>query len=193
MRFRKRNDVAYAGGTCKQHDQTIKAKGNAAMRWGTKFQSAEEKTEAFFRRIRRKTQRRKHTPLHIGRMNAYGAAAYFIAVEYKIIGTGAGIFGVTEHTLKMSMRRRRKRMMTGDIAFFRIVIFIEWKIRHPQKIKTVFRNKMQMLAKPETQISQSRIDHGRFSGLKKNDVALLQIKYLRNAVALTLGEKLCNG
>lgn len=77
----------------KQHDQTVKTKGKAAVGRRAKIRGLNKKAKLLLSLLGREAKGFKHAALHFARVDANGAAAHFITVEHHVVGTGAGFAG----------------------------------------------------------------------------------------------------
>ena len=80
------DDITDAAGSSQEHAQTIKPKGDAAMRWGPVLERLKQEPELALCLFGRHAQQGKYALLHIALVDTDGAATNLISVADNVVG-----------------------------------------------------------------------------------------------------------
>ena len=83
--FRKCDDIADAVLAGDQHDESVEAEGDAAVRWSAEFEGLEDMAEEELLLFFVHAEHAKHLGLEVGLVDSQAAAADFHAVENDIV------------------------------------------------------------------------------------------------------------
>src|SRR5262245_24252920 len=104
-RLREGDDVTQRCLTSEDHDHSIQAQRNSAMRRGAVLQGFQEKAELVARFLFRKAESSEDSRLNIAAVNSYGAAADLRTVQHEIVGFGSHLFRITFEKFKVLVQR----------------------------------------------------------------------------------------
>ena len=129
------------------------------MRRNAVLEGLQQEAELIVRPLRRKAQDLEHLGLHVALMDTDRAAAHLHAVEYDIVSLGAHPARVGVNILQILVHGHGEGMVHGHEAAFLLGVFKERELRHPQELKIILFQQIQLPCQFQAQIAQHVVDH----------------------------------
>ena len=129
--FGEGDDVADGFGAGHERDQPVHTEGQAAVRGRAVLQGVEQEAEFGLGVFGRDFECGKHFALHVGAVNADGAAAQLPAVEHHVVSLGQALARVAVHEVFVAVFGAGEGVMHGVPAVFFFVELEHGEVHHP--------------------------------------------------------------
>ena len=184
LRFGEGNHVAYGFGAGHQGNQPVQPERQPAVRGRAVLQGVEQEAEFLPLLVRADVERGEDFGLHVGAVDADGAAAQFPAVEHHVVGARLALFGVLRHQVFVPRFGAGEGVVHGVPAALGFVPLEHGEVHDPERRPAVFK---QAVCAPEfaqtdfqAQRADGVADDARGVGAEKEDVAVLRAAALQN-------------
>ncbi|OQC53445.1 MAG: hypothetical protein BWX54_02407 [Verrucomicrobia bacterium ADurb.Bin018] len=175
-----------------QHDQAVRADGQAAVRRRAVFQRPNQVAKAALNFRLGQAQKLEHPRLELRVVNPDAAPAQLRAIEHDVVGLRADLFGVRVEQRNVFGHGRSERMVDADQPAF-LIALEQRKVRHPRELEDVVGNDLGPRRRQQANPAQHRQHFGRGIRTEQNQVAGLDLQQQLQAGFLGFSEELDDG
>ena len=187
--LREGDDIADGVEVEHQHDETIKAEGDACMRRSTVLECIKQEAEFLLCFFLRDTDGFKYFFLQILLVDTKGAAAGFDTVQDHIIGFRIDLGRIGEEVLYIFISWCGEWMMFSDVAFFFFTVFEHREVGDPAEAEFIRVDEAHAASHFETEFAKSLCDDLRLVRNDEDEVAFFRFADFADLTDLVFTEE----
>ena len=187
--LREGDDIADGVEVEHQHDETVKAEGDACMRRSAVLECIKQETEFLLCFFLRDTDGFEYFFLQILLVDTKGAAAGFDTVQDHIIGFRIDLGRIGEEVLYIFISWRGEWMMFSDVAFFFFAVFEHREVGDPAEAEFIRVDEAHAASHFETEFAKSLCDDLRLVSNDEDEVAFFRFADFADLTDLVFAEE----